>query len=532
MKLRSIITALLFILTTAAVSALGTGRSCANLASLKLAQTSITSVNEIEAGSFRPRDPHFQSLPRFCRVAGVIEPSSDSKIRFEVWLPSAGWNGNFDGAGNGGFAGSIQYGSLADAVQNGFAAASTDTGHEAGDTNATWALGHPQKIIDFGYRAIHLMTVDAKAITGAYYGVPPHESYFASCSNGGRQALMEAQRFPRDYNGIIAGAPANYWTHLLAGAIWLSQAMYDNPASYIPASKLPAISRGVLAACDSRDGVKDGVLNDPIQCHFNPATLLCRNGDNDDCLTAPQIETLKKIYGGAVDSSGKRIFPGYLPGAELGGNGWATWITGPAPEKGLQFIFGTQFFSNMVFNKPEWDFRTFNFNSDVRLIDAKFAPILNATNPDLSAFKAHGGKLILYHGWDDPAIPAPNTVNYYESVIAKMGRPAVEQFTRLYMVPGMQHCGGGPGATAFGASVAGAKLPPEVSIFAGLEGWVERGVPPAKIIAAKHSKPADSASGVEMTRPLCPYPEMAKYLGHGDTNRAASFACARGKRAE
>ena len=257
---------------------------------------------------------------------------------------------------------------------------------------------------------------------------------------------MEAQRFPNDYNGIIAGAPANYWTHLLALAIWTTQATLDNPASYIPSDKLPAISHAVLAACDARDGVKDGILNDPRRCHFNPETLLCKGSDSASCLTAPQVAALKKIYAGPTDAEGRKVFPGFLPGAELGPDGWALWITGRAPEKSLDFAFGTQFFSNVIYNNPSWDFRTLNFDADMRLTDQKMGPILNAIDPNLAKFKAHGGKLILYHGWNDAAIPAVNTVNYYRDVVARMGLRQANRFVRLYMVPGMQHCGGGPGA--------------------------------------------------------------------------------------
>src|SRR5579872_4095193 len=252
-------------------------------------------------------------------------------------------------------AGSIQYEQLASAVRMGFATASTDTGHTGSATDGSWALGHPEKVIDFGYRGIHEMTVKAKAIVQRFYGVAPRWSYFASCSNGGRQALMEAQRFPEDYDGIIAGAPANFWTHLLTAAVWVDQATLAHAVSYIPPSKLPAISAAVLAACDAEDGVTDGILNDPRRCHFNPATLLCRSADSNSCLTAPEVTALEKIYRGPRNSRGEQIFPGYEPGGELGNNGWAPWITGSAPEKSLLFAFGTQFFSNMVFSNPDWD---------------------------------------------------------------------------------------------------------------------------------------------------------------------------------
>ncbi len=258
-----------------------------------------------------------KSLPAFCRVRVEAHPTSDSDIKIEVWMPQSGWNGKFQAQGNGGFAGQIDYRGMALAVSHGYATAGTDTGHSGSAVDAGWALGHPEKIIDFGYRAIHVMTDIAKQTITAFYQEKPKHSYFGSCSNGGREALMEAQRYPEDYDGILAGAPANYWSHLLVGALWDAQATTLDPASYIPSSKLPAIAAAVNSACDAQDGVKDGVLNDPRQCHFDPAVLTCKSGDNDQCLTPPQVTALKKLYQGAHDSHGQ-IFPGFLPGAETG----------------------------------------------------------------------------------------------------------------------------------------------------------------------------------------------------------------------
>ena len=516
-------------LSAAAVfpTALGATAPCENLAGLHLPNTTITTAQTVGVGSFQAPASQFRNLPAFCRVAGAIKPTSDSNIQFEVWMPSSNWNGKFQGIGNGGFAGSIQYDGLAGALQRGFAAASTDTGHHASGVDGSWALGHPEKIIDFGYRGIHETAVEAKAIVQAFYGTPSKRSYFASCSNGGRQALMEAQRFPSDYDGIIAGAPANFWTHLLAAAVWNIQVTMDDPASYISASKLPAISAAVDAACDKQDGVADGILNDPRQCHFDPAGLLCHGADADSCLTAPQVTALQKIYAGPRNSKGESIFPGYSPGGELGPNGWEGWITGSAPGKSLQFAFGTQFFSNMVYNNPSWNFRTFKLETALKLVDKKLAPILNATNPNLSAFKAHGGKLILYHGWNDAAIPPLNTIGYYQSVVRAMGRSETDGFLRLFMAPGMQHCGLGPGPSSFGAGGLATHAAAERSMFSALERWVEDGVAPGPIIATKYVDPAHPASGIAMTRPLCPYPEVAEYKGSGSTNDAANFVCVR-----
>ncbi len=499
---------------------------CAALAKLVLPATTLTSAETIAAGSFTPPGGKpLQNLPAFCRVAGVIRPSSDSNIQFEVWMPVSGWNGKFQGVGNGGFAGSISFAGLADAVRNGYAAASTDTGHPGNGTDAAWALGHPEKILDFGYRAIHETTVKAKAVVEAFYGAPPKRSYFSSCSNGGRQALMEAQRYPADYDGVIAGAPANYWTHLLANAATNLQATLADPASYISQAKLPAIQAAALNACDAADGVADRLLENPARCRFDPAPLLCKGPESDGCLTPPQMEALKKLYDGLRNGKGERIFPGYAPGGEAEPGGWGPWITGPAPEKSLLYAFGAGFFRNMVFHDPAWDYRTFRVDRDVKLAVQKTAAALNATDPDLKRFEARGGKLILYHGWSDAAIPAQNTIDYYESVVKKMGAKRVSGFVRLYLVPGMQHCAGGSGPNIFG-QLGAARGDPRSNIAAALERWVEQGAAPAEILATKYKSGADPASGVERTRPLCPYPMTAQYKGTGSLDDAANFACA------
>lgn len=509
--------------------------NCEGLANVSLPQAKITSAQLVAAGAFAPPaagtpQPQaavsfFKSLPLFCRIAVDATPSADSDIRIEVWLPAAGWNGKFLGRGNGGFAGQIDVRSMALAISQGYATAATDTGHSGEPTDARWALGHPEKVIDFGYRAIHVMTQIAKSLVAAYYSSAPRRSYFSSCSNGGREALMEAQRFPDDYDGIIAGAPANFWTHLITRAIWDTQLATRDPAGYIPASKLAAITHGVNDACDASDGVTDGIINDPRQCHFDPAILLCKAADSDSCLTPPQVTTLKKLYADATTSNGRKIYPGFLPGAEAGGNGWATWITGSAPGKSLSFAFGTGFFADMVFEKADWDIMHADVDQAVAAADEKLARILNATDPNLAAFKSRGGKLILYHGWNDPAIPALSTIDYYDSVVASMGRRDADAFVRLFMVPGMQHCGGGPGPDSFG--VSGSSVPPDGqhNIQIAIEQWVENGSAPSMLIAAKNTS-NDPSGAAKMTRPLCAYPQIAKYKGTGDTNSAASFVCA------
>jgi feruloyl esterase len=498
--------------------------TCEGLAELKLPNTTITSAQSVAAGAFTPSANAagpYKDLPAFCRVAGMIKPSSDSEIKFEVWMPSANWNGKFHGIGNGGFAGSISYTGLAGALARGYATASTDTGHAGND--ASWALGHPEKIVDYGYRGIHEMTEKAKLIVKAFYGDGPKRSYFASCSNGGRQALMEAQRFPDDYDGIIAGAPANAYTQIMTGFAWNMQATLNDPGSYITSKKLKAIEAAALAACDARDGVTDGVLDDPTKCGFDPAALLCKGDETDECLTEKQIAALKKIYSGPRDAKGQQIIPGFTPGGETGLGGWTPWITGATPTSALQYFFSTQAFRNMVYNDPKWDYKTFDLERDGKMVDEKLAPVLNATDPNLKAFSARGGKLILYHGWNDAALPPTNTINYFQSVVAKFGRRQTDSFARLFMAPGVQHCGGGPGPDSFGQTVTRAQSDPQHDLTLALERWVEQGVAPDKVIATKRQ--GNSETPPLRTRPLCPYPQVARYKGSGATDDAANFNC-------
>jgi hypothetical protein len=506
---------------------------CESLASLKLPDTTVTLTQSVPGGAVTPPSGEpIQSVPPFCRVQGEIKPTSDSDIQFEVWMPSLGWNRKFRGAGNFGFAGVLNFDDMAPAVRSGYATASTNTGHIGGKTDSNWALGHPEKLVDLGYRGVHEMTEKAKAIIRAYYGQTPQWSFFEGCSNGGREALMEAQRFPGDYHGILAGAPALFATRLLAMDLYNTGA---SPPGYIPASKIPAISAAVLTVCDAEDGVSDGILNDPRRCHFDPSVLRCRGAEADNCLNPAQVAQLKKIYAGLQNSKGEQLFPGYMPGGEEGEDGWAGYITGPAPGEGGMFTFGLNYFRGMVFGDPAWDYRKVSAERAVRIADEKTARTMNATDPDLRPFKARGGKLILYHGWSDSGIPAMSTINYYDSVAARMGSHETDDFVRLYMAPGMQHCFEGPGPNSFGqfdfsSFGAGAQqvargTDPQHSVSSALEQWVENGVAPGPIIATKYVNDLDPSQGVKMTRPLCPYPQIAKYKGSGNTNDATNFVC-------
>lgn len=484
--------------------------TCERLNALARPDTKITLAQSVPAGTFTvppdvisrqpsmEKDPQvFRNLPAFCRVAATISPTNDSEIKIEVWMPSLGWNGKFLGVGNGGWGGTINYPNLAKALSQHFATASTDTGHVGGVFDASFALGHPEKLIDFGYRAVHVMTVEAKALISAFYGTSPRFSYWNGCSTGGKQALTEAQRYPEDYNGIVAGAPANFFTHLMFGNIWPSIVTLKDPASDIPPGKYPLIQQAVLKVCDPLDGVVDGILNDPTRCHFDPTVLRCKGPDGPDCLTPSQADAVQKIFAGAQNPrTGQQIFPGLEPGSQLD------------QVAGVMQDIPASYFRYVLFKNPDWKWQTLNFDSDVVLADETSGNILNAVDPNLKAFKAHGGKLIMYHGWSDPHIAPLNSVNYFKSVVAAMGgTKETQDFARLFMVPGMSHCQGGVGPDVFDKIHA-------------IEQWVQDGIAPDKIIAA-HLK--DGV--VNLTRPLCPYPEIAQWNGAGSTNDAANFAC-------
>ncbi len=498
-------------------------KDCPSLTNVTLSGASIQSSEVVAAAAAT-------GTPAYCRVKGTATPSSDSKIGFEVWLPLSGWNGELLQLGNGGLAGSINYPPMLQQIGRHYAVAATDDGHTGAGTDGSWALGHPEKVTDFGYRAVHETSVDSKLIVNAFYGHAAKYTFFNGCSEGGREALMEAQRFPADFNGILVGAPAAAWTGLMAGFAWNAQALLKDPASYIPEKKRATIEAAALKACGAQGGVTDSFIKDPLGCQFDPDVLLCKDGDADSCLTAPQLTALKKIYGGAVDHSGKRIYTGYEPGAEAEpgppGISFSSYIYGiPAPPT-LDLIFSSAFYGNAVAGDPKYSSLTFDFDKDPATAEAKVGGALNAINPDLKAFKAHGGKMLHYHGWNDGS-PAPlASVEYYRAVESTMkGIKNTQDFYRLYMVPGMMHCGFGPGPNMFGnlTDVSGA-TDPQHNIFDALRGWVEEGKQPDSIIATKFNGD-DPKKGVAMTRSLCPFPQQAVWNGKGETKDAASFTC-------
>ena len=522
MKLLVVIFAATLLTTLGSVAS--AGATCENLSSLSLPETTITMAQTVAPGEFAlPHDyvgfkdcmilpcptsngpgDMFKSLPTFCRIAATLKPTSDSDIKIEIWMPASGWNGKFMAVGNAGWAGTISYTAISVPLTRGYAVASTNTGHAGTLDDASFALGHPERAIDFGYRAVHEMTVKGKAIISAYYGNAPRLSYWNGCSTGGRQALMEAQRFPADFDGLIAGAPANYLTHLLAQSLWIAQAVHKDEAGYIPPAKYPLIHNAVLDACDALDGVKDGVLEDPTRCKFDPKVLECKGGDGPGCLTSPQLEAARKIYTPATNPrTRQQIFPPLEPGSELG---WA-FKAGPQPNS-----MAVSYWRYVVFKDPNWDYKTFNFDSDLALADRIENGNLNATNPDLKSFFGRGGKLLQYHGWSDPLISPRNSINYYKSVLETLGGASkLNESYRLFMAPGMEHCGGGDGLSDFDP-------------ISALEQWVETGKAPDQISA---SRMRDGKT--DRTRPLCPYPQVAKYKGTGSTDDAANFSCAASK---
>jgi feruloyl esterase len=475
---------------------------CEDLTRLALPNVTISLAVSVPVGKFTPPGETASiDAPAFCRVSGVVAP----EVKFELWMPAA-WNRKLLAVGNGGLAGSINFRQMTEPLQRGYATGSTDTGHEGRTSDASWALGHTQRVFDFAYRSIHAMSQADKAIIESFYGVRPVHSYFSGCSQGGQEALMSVQRYPQDFDGVIAGDPANFWTHNQVSHLWAVMATQGD--SYIPAAKVPLIAAAVNNACDALDGIKDGVLNDPRRCHFDPSVLMCRGSDSANCLTGAQVEAAKKLYEGP----GESIYPGLLPGGEDGPGGWANWITGRQPGASGHATLGMPFFKYIVFEDPDWNFQQFRFetapgfDNDLQFLDDKLASIFNATNPDLSPFQRNGGKLIQYHGFSDPDITPLNSINYYESVVRTT--PGTNDFYRLFLVPGMQHCSGGPGPSKF-------------DTLSALEQWVEHSLAPERIVASH----VTSSGTVDRTRPLCPYPQEARWKGNGSTDVAENFAC-------
>jgi feruloyl esterase len=478
---------------------------CEGLLRLRLVNARITSATNVAAGEFpapagtsAATSRFYATLPSFCHVTATLTPSNDSNITMEVWLPQKNWNGRLEAVGNGGWAGAIPFSSLASVLLSGFAAAGTDSGHIG--NNAEFALGHPEKLIDFGYRAIHETAIQSKVIINAYYRTPARFAYFNGCSQGGRQGLSEAQRYPQDFNGIIAGASAINQMRMHAARTALNLAVNKDKEGVIPKAKYEMIHHAVIEACDGLDEVKDGVIENPVSCKFDYSMLLCKHGDNSGCLTKGQVESAKAMTSPLKDSkTGGVLFAGHLlPGSELG---WGT-IGGTQPLS--LALSGMQ---NVVFRDRKWDYHTLNLSTDLERASTSDGGATMTTDSNLKPFFDRGGKLLLYHGWWDAQVNPLNSIDYYQDVVKAVGQRAAADSIALFMVPGMNHCAGGPGADTFDKLKV-------------IEDWVENGKTPTRIIAS-HS----TNGKVDKTRPLCPYGQIAKYNGTGDLNDAANFTC-------
>jgi feruloyl esterase len=451
-------------------------------------------------------------LPAFCRVEAVARPTTDSEIKFEVWIPAAdAWNGKFVGVGNGGYMGSISYAAMATQLRKGYATASTDTGHTGDDPR--FGQGHPEKIVDYAYRAVHLMTDASKLVVRDAQGRFAEKSYFVGCSAGGQQALAEVQRFPDDYDGIVAGDPGNNRIRQSFAFVYAWQVTHTADGTpIIPPAKLQLLTKAMVEACDAIDGLKDGLVDDPRKCHYDPGKLICPSAgsgaahDDTTCLTQPQVEAARRMYDGLKSPhTSEQIYTGWPRGSEAFGEtpieSWGTYVMDPKEPMRLGF------FKYFLFHDPNWDYHTLDWDRDLAYAEQKlafFAPV----EKDLSGFKKRGGRLLMYTGWMDPVVPPQDTVAYYEAVVKAMGGvERTRDFFRLFAAPGMGHCGGGPGPNTFDA-------------LAALEQWVEHGAAPDKLIAS-HS----TAGKIDRTRPLCPFPQVAHYKGTGSIDEAANFSC-------
>jgi len=527
---------------------------CAKLVTLPLAAAKITTARLVDGGVFTEDTVEgragrtYAGLPAFCRVRGVATPTPDSAIEFEVWLPQKDWTHRLHMVGNGAYSPNIYYAQMVARLRAGDAGVATNTGHRGSDLS--FAIGHPERIVDFAQRAVHESVVAAKAITREYYGAAPGYSYFSGCSTGGYQGLAEVQRYPEDFNGVIAGAPGNNRSHLNMAFLWNYLANHvhgDDRAQILGVNDLLLINQAVIRSCDSEDGVTDGVINDPRHCHFDLQTLACRDSNGSGCLTAAQIAAAQRIYSGPRDArTGVQIYPGYPFGSEgvmSGPNdrhpGWsAYWASdaGTEPDR-------ADFFRYWVFNQPDWNWWKFDWGADVDTVDRRIAAVFNATSTDLSRFKAAGGKLLMFMGWQDPVGAPAEAINYYQAVESRSAarsaaerRQDTQKFLRLFMVPGMGHCAGGPGATYFSTATRDSDPPVsdrEHDMARALEAWVETGTAPEKLIATHYETPAianpppPTSAGtraIAFQRPLCVFPRVARYNG-GPINAADSFSC-------
>jgi len=490
-------------------------KDCASLANLKL-DGKVTAAGLVPAGGFEqpggaPPAPgvpvtDYKHMPAFCRVQATLAPTRDSDIKVEVWLPASGWNGKFVAVGNGIWAGQLSYSAMVDPLKRGYAVATTDTGHTGSGMDAKWAVGHPEKLVDFGYRAVHEMTVTAKQAATSFYGSKPKLSYWESCSTGGRQGLMEARRYPDDFDAISAMAPANPMTGLMVQSMWVGWAPKHAPGAALNPQTMGMVHAAAVKQCDKLDGAEDGLIGDPQRCGFDPATLQCKPGETASCLAPAQVDALHMIYGGVRDASGKVIRPGWPVGSEMQ---LALLIGGNEP-----FPVATSYFRDLVYaDQPGWDWKVSDYAKEWADGRAYGGDMLDVAPASLVPFFARGGKLLLSHGWTDGLIPTTNTIAFYTGLKGVIPAAERERQLRLFLVPGMNHCGGGEGASEF-------------DTIGTIDAWATTGKAPERIVATRPAS-AGPASPMQtpLSRPLCPYPQIAKYDGAGDVNSEASFTC-------
>jgi feruloyl esterase len=444
-----------------------------------------------------------------CLASAHISPVAGSEIRMHIWLPS-GWNEKMLGIGGAGFNGGFaaEWFVLIKPVNQGYAAVSADAGHDFAEGSGKWAFRHPEKIVDFSSRANYLAAAVGKAVVTEYYGRAARRNYFHGCSNGGRDALMMAQRHPQEYDGIVAGAPAYDWTALMSSFAVDGQTTRPVSGVNSMAPKLKLLHEAVLKQCDALDGVQDGLVSDPTKCRFDPAVLQCKSAAQPNCLSKAEVTAAQAIYRGVRTGDGKSIMSGFPPGSELQ---WATWFAKPESEAAAS---AQEFYRYFVYNDEQWDGSRFDVNRDYPVAKRSMGKVMDATDPDLRPFARHGGKLLMYHGWEDPAIPAGNSIRYFEAARRALGDQAGE--IRLFMVPGLAHCFGGDGPNALDA-------------LSALDAWVESGKPPERLISSKPENFALALLGtptkVLQTRPVCAWPKSPQYKGAGAVDLASSFIC-------
>jgi feruloyl esterase len=493
-----------------------------SFAALRLDQASVVSATSIPAGTYTPAGSGaLTNLPAFCRVQAKATPTSDSLINFELWVPAgSAWNGKMVTTGNGGYSPALSYRDMAYAMRQGYAVVGGDTGHQSADPNEMfWGVGHPEKIADWGSRSIHAITVPAKKLITELSARSASKAYYYGCSTGGHQGYAEMQRYPEDFDGVIAGAPGNNRTRLNVEFLhrFLSNRIANSNSQLIlTPAKAALITQRAVAACDALDGVTDGVMEDPRACtpdRFGIDAMQCTGADAADCLTADQVAAAKKIYAGPKNPrTGVQLYPGLPVGTE---SGWPAYWGGAEPVR-------ADYWRLWAFENPQWNWWTFDYDRDVTFTEAKLGPLVDQTSADLSAFKARGGKAIVYQGWQDPVVNAVDTIAYVERVKTAQGsQAATDDFLRLFLVPGMGHCSGGAGATTFGNN---GTAPPVVDadrdILSALDRWVSSGTAPDRIVASRVE-----GNATVRTRPLCAYPKKAVYKGSGSTDDAANFSC-------